>query len=58
MDTFNNETTVLPSLDEAARLIDTAFNNVRVAIKDIKEIGDFSILINKRYMVKPYEYKS
>lgn len=42
LDTFNNETTVLPSIHEAARLIDTAFNNVRVAIKGIKEPGYFS----------------
>lgn len=58
LDTFNNETRVLPSIHEAARLIGTAFSNVRVAIKGIKETGDFSRLIKKRYMVKPYDDKS
>ena len=57
-DTLNNETTVLPSIQEAARSIGSSFNNVRVAIKGIKETGDFSRLIKKRYKVKPYEDKS
>ena len=39
-DTLNNETTVLPSIQEAARSIGSSFNNVRVAIKGIKETGD------------------
>ncbi len=58
LDTLTNETTVLPSIKEAARSIGSAFDNVRVAINGIKETGDFSRLIKKRYKVKPYDSKS
>lgn len=58
LDTFNNETTVLPSIHEAARFMGTAFDNVRVAIKGIKGTGDFSRLIKKQYKVKPCDDKS
>jgi group I intron endonuclease len=58
LDTFTNETTVLPSIREAARSIGSSLDNVRVAIKGIKETGDFSRLVKKRYKVKPYDSKS
>jgi len=58
LDTLNNETTVFSSIRGAALSIGTSFNNVRAAIKGIKETGGFSRLMRKRYKVKPYKDES
>jgi predicted transcriptional regulator of viral defense system len=51
LDTLNNETTVYPSISEAAQSIGCAHSTIRNALKHLQEKG-VSRLLKKRYLVK------